>query len=82
MQRANEVAAEMARAKDREGMRNEERKRERRGRDSTGKRNRKRERGREVAPFQSSLSDLTRAPETSLILEVPRDSSSRLNSAT
>lgn len=56
-----------------------ERQREREKEEWKGKR---KERGREVAPFQSSLSDLTRAPETSLILEVPRDSSSRLNSAT
>lgn len=79
MQRVNEVAAEMARVKDREGMKDGERERVRKGEYWKEK---EKERGREVAPFQSSLSDLTRAPETSLILEVPRDSSSRLNSAT
>ena len=81
MQRVNEVAAEMARVKDREGMKDGERERERERKGEYWKEKEK-ERGREVAPFQSSLSDLTRAPETSLILEVPRDSSSRLNSAT
>ena len=47
MQRVNEVAAEMARVKDREGMKDGEREREReRERESTGKRKRKREGGK------------------------------------